>query len=255
MLLCRDLKPSKMKKELKVSEMDIRLMPFGNRQVSQKQVRNLKNKIVKHGIQRNLQLIYTNLFGNGYAFYIKDGQHLWMACLALGLIDELTYTVDKFQYNNSKQIVEAVADINSDQKGWRLPDFVDSFASTNDVDYTILKSKYLKYGLSYQLTAMIYGGLSATNSAKMLKAGTFKIVNEQKGDSVAIIIQDVVLLFGRSNNIFLREFTFAFYHWYNSVEYNHNEFLEFIKENKDKLSLLKANQIELLLQTVNYEEA
>ena len=233
--------------------MDIRFMPFGNRQIIQRQVTYLKLSILKHGISRGVQAVYTNIFGEGYHYYILDGQHLYRACLALGAEELLQVYVDEYQYLSAIEMVSRVAQINSDQRGWRLANFILAYASTNQLlDYNMFQKKYIDYGLTYQLTAMIYGGLSPTTSSQMIKAGTFKIVDEHKGDEIAKILQDVVLLFGRANNIILKDFTFAFYNWYNSIDYNHDRFMAFVIENKHKITSMKFNDMELFLQTYNH---
>jgi hypothetical protein len=230
----------------------IRLMPFGNRNITQAQVKHLKQSIIEHGIQRNLQVVYTNVFGEGWHHYILDGQHLYTACDGLNILDTLYCSIDLFNYTNPIEIVARVSEINSDQKGWRLADFIKAYASTNQLlDYNTLDNRYYKYGLSYQLSAMIYGGLSSTTSSQMIKRGTFKIIDLKRGDEICEILQDILSIFGRGNNIFLREFTFAFYHWYNSVNYDHFKFKEFIEEHSTTLSLLKANEMEIILQGYN----
>ena len=236
----------------KLGKTELKLMPFGNRQINSRQVNLLKIKIRKSGIMRAIQTIYTDKFGEGFHYYIKDGQHLFTACQSLEILEDLFIVVDKHQYKSSIEIVQDVASINSDQKGWRLGDFIYSYASTNQLlDYNVLSNRCTVYGLSYQLSAMIYGGLSSITSSKMVKSGEFKVLDVDKGDKICKILQDVVLIFGRSNNIFLRHFTFAFYNWFNSVKYNHHKFLLFIKDNKDKISLLKDNDIETFLQQYN----
>ena len=234
-----------------LEDLEVRFMPFGNRQISAKQVSLLKLKIQRHGIMRVLQLIKTNKFGEGMHYYIKDGQHLYTACMALGIAEQLYIVIDSYKYKNTVEIVHNVADINSDQKGWRLPDFIASFASTNQLlDYNVLQNRCISYGLPPQLTAMIYGGLSSTVASQIIKSGNFKVIDLEKGDKICKLLQDVVLLFGRANTIILRQFTFAFYNWYNSVTYNHNIFMSFIRENKEKMALMKTNEIEILLQKV-----
>lgn len=236
----------------KLGKIELKFMPFGNRQVSARQVSLLKTKIIKSGIMRAVQVVYTNKFGEGFHHYIKDGQHLFTACQSLEILEELFIVVDKHDYKTSIEIVQDVASINSDQKGWRLGDFINSYASTNQLlDYNVLLNKCISYGLSYQLTAMIYGGLSSISSSKVVKAGEFKILDIDKGDKICKILQDVVLIFGRSNNIFLRHFTFAFYNWFNSINYIHQKFLLFVRDNKKEMALLKENDIEVFLQKFN----
>jgi len=239
-----------MKSKVKsIKKEKVNLMPFGNRVINQKQVAHLKREIDKHGITRVLVVVYTNVFGEGWKYYIKDGQHLYLACLALGIEDELFMIIDQHTYKNVTEVVTGTASINADQKAWKLNDFVNAFAATNQaIDYNILTSKFIKYGLSIQLTAMVYGGLSAIYASKLIRSGEFKIVNEKKGDKIAKILQDVEIVFGKTNYTFLRVFTLAFYNWFNSVDYKHKKFIKFLKTNKDTIVLMKGNEMELFLQ-------
>jgi len=233
----------------KVKDQKVRLMPFGNRVIDQKKVAELKVKIKNHSINRTLVVIFTSVFGEGKHCYIKDGQHLYLACLALGIEAELYMTIDTFKYKSVTEVITATAAINADQKAYKLIDFVGAFSSTNQVlDYNILSNKFIKYGLSIQLSAMVYGGLSAVSASKLIRSGEFKIVNEKKGDKIAKIIQDVMIVFGKTNYTFLRTFTFAFYNWFNSVDYKHKKFMKFLKDNKDGILLMRGNEIELFLQ-------
>lgn len=239
-----------MKSKVKsIAKEKVNLMPFGNRVINQKQVSHLKREIKKHGINRVLVVVITNVFGEGMKYYIKDGQHLYLACLALGIEKELFMIIDQYTYKNVTEVVTGTASINADQKSWKLSDFVNAFAATNQtLDYNILANKFIKYGLSIQLTAMIYGGLSSISASKMIRSGEFKIIAETKGDKISKIIQDVVLVFGKTNYTFLRSFTAAFYKWFNAVNYNHKKFISFLENNKDSILLINGNEIEIFLQ-------
>ena len=241
-----------MKTKIKsIKGQNVKLMPFGNRVIDQKQVNYLKSMISTHGITRTLVVVYTNLFGEGYHNYIKDGQHLFLACKALGIEDELFIVLDQYKYTMTTKVIVETASINADQKGWKLQDFVTAFSSTNQLlDYNILANKFLTYGLSIQLTAMIYGGLNAVSSSQMIRSGKFKIIDEAKGDEIAKILQDVVAVFGKTNYTLLRQFTFIFYSWFNNINYKHKKFIKHLKTNQEAISTMRGNQIEEMLQNI-----
>lgn len=234
------------------SHIKIEFMPVGNRVVNQKAVKAIKESIQLNGILRQVILIRTNLFGQGNKYYIADGQHLYYACQSLNILKDLSYVICKRKFNNIQEIVEFVALLNATQTPWKLEEYVNAYASTNQfIDYNILISKRNKYNLSYQLLSMIYGGLSSITGPQMLKDGKFKIVNESKGDELAIRMQDICSIFGRTNTSILKEFAMAFYYWSNAVEYNHKKFIQYVIENKEKLSLLERNKISEIL--INYK--
>lgn len=233
--------------------MEIHFMPQGNRDLSSGRIDKLKHSINEYGLLRDVIVIETNLFGGRTKkMYIVDGQHLYMACTALDILDELQVKVCKKKFETISEIIDFVSTLNTTQTPWNLSNYINAYASTNmHLDYNKLIQKRIKFGLSYTLLAMIYGGVSNTAASNMLKRGKFKIVDEQKGDEVTKVIQDIVLIIGRSNSMTMNRFTVAFYNWYNSVNYDHQKFLEFIKSNVDKLLILNPEGIEELLKEYN----
>lgn len=228
---------------------DIHFMPQGNRDLSSKQIQKLKHSINKYGILRDVILIKTSLFGGKSKYYIIDGQHLFMAVESLNMLEDLEYKVCKYDFKSISEIVSFVATINSSQTPWKLQNYIEAYASTNlHLDYNKLIAKRIRYNLSFTLLAMVYGGLGQSAASNMLKEGKFKFVDEEKGDKVVKILQDVILLIGRSNSMTLNRFTTAFYNWYNAVNYDHKKFLKFIKKNIDRLLVLNPEGIELLLK-------
>jgi len=225
-------------------------MPQGNRDLSSSRIEKLKHSINEYGILRDVIVINTDVFGGKTKrYYIVDGQHLYMACSALGFLDDLEFKVCKKKFKSISEIVDFVSTLNTTQTPWKLTNYIDAYASTNlHLDYNKLIQKRIRYNLSYTLLAMIYGGTSNSAASNMLKRGKFKFVDEAKGDEVTKIIQDIVLIIGRSNSMTLNRFTIAFYNWYNSVHYDHEKFLSFIKDNVDKLLVLSPEGIEELLK-------
>lgn len=238
----------KLVKDLK----DIKLMPTGNRDISSKHVEELKFEINRAGLLRSVIVVHTKLFGK-LGYYIVDGQHLYMASEALGLTNELEYKLCKIDFKTIPELVEYVAMLNSKQKSWKLGDYIKSYCSTNlMLDYNILLNKQLSYNLGFQLTAMIYGGLSGVTSSQMIKAGKFKAIDIEKGDEIAKYMQDIKLhIIGSSNSPVLRQFIKCFYHWYNSVNYNHDDFMQYLKSNVDRMILAKKNGMNEILTNYN----
>lgn len=225
-------------KELK----NLKLMPTGNRNINPQHVEELKQEINRAGLLRDIIVVKTDLFGKT-GYYIVDGQHLYMACIALDMLSELEYKLCKINFKTLPELVEYVASLNSKQKKWNLSNYIKCYSATNQmIDYNILVNKQITYNLGYQLTAMIYGGLTNVTSAQMIKAGKFKIVDSKKGDEIAKYMQDIKLnIIGSANSSVLRQFIKTFYHWYNAVDYNHEDFMNYLKNNIDKLMLAKRN--------------
>lgn len=236
--------------QLTADKCELKFMPSGNRTINSKKVSQIKLSVQQYGIIRGLVVIKTNLFNKDkkYHHYIADGQHLFLAVQALDRLNELPIFVVECEFSTIVEIIDFVSTINAAQSQWKLLDYVGAYASTNQItDYNVLLSKFQKYGISLVLTAAIYGGSTCSRTAQLLKRGQFKIVDESRGDEIAKIIQDIVPIFGRANSVPLEYFTKHFYHWYNSVNYNHEKFLKLIKDNTNELLVLGEQGVESVL--------
>ena len=232
-----------------VKNLNVNLMPLGNRTIYSQGIQTMKQSIMEYGIIRPLVLFKTDLFGDKTKLYIADGQHLFMACNGLNKLKDLPYILCKKKFKDVQEIVQFVGILNSTQRGWRLGDYVGAYASTNqNLHYNTLENKHQKYGLSYGLTAMVYGGYSFSSGTHAIKNGTFEINDVKRADKICEILQDIVLFFGRRNSTQLASFTLSFYHWYSPDNYNHSHFLSYLKKRKEDLVVLDSEGITHFLQ-------
>lgn len=222
-------------------------MPSGNRTIKPSVVKELRKSIQMYGILRDVVVIKTNIFGGKTRYYPADGQHLILAATAEGREDELGFKEVNYQFNSIIEIVHFVSLLNSTQSPWRLQDYIHAYASTNKlVSYNILENKIDLYGLSANLTAIIYMGESKSVVSKKIREGGFRVVDEPKGDRIAVIVGNLIELFGRTNSTALTRFASAFYHWYKD-DLDTEEFYEFMEERIEDLREADEREMHTIL--------
>ena len=232
---------------------NIKFMPLGNRDVSASHIQKMKDSIYKYGIIRCVVLISTKLFNDKEkTYYIADGQHLYLACESLNLKNELHAIIVDDEFTSIDSIVNFVSQLNSTQKGWRLLNYIGAYASTNEfLDYNFLQNRILKYNLGTVTTAMLYGGYGSNPASRAIKTGQYtNRGNIAHADKVAEYLQDMILIVGRRNSSVVQNLAMAFFHWYNEESYNHQEFLEILKNKIEYFRTNDEDGIRGLLETI-----
>lgn len=103
----------------------------GNREVDKNNVKNIKKSIEKNGYKKSKPIsIDKNL-------EIIDGQHRKEAC------KELNISVPFMIETNHNDSLKLTQDLNSNQKNWKITDFINSYADRGFEDY-ILFNNFLK---------------------------------------------------------------------------------------------------------------
>lgn len=233
---------------------NIKFMPLGNRDVSAKHIQNMKDSIHKYGILRSIVIISTKVFNDKMpAYYIADGQHLYLACEGLNLTDELQAIIVQKEFTDVDSIVNFVSKLNSTQKGWRLLDYVGAYASTNEfLDYNFLQNRLLRYNLGTITTAMLYGGYATGTANKAIKNGEYtNRKNIQHADKVAEYLQDMILIVGRRSSHVVQNLAIAFFHWYDEESYNHQAFLKILEDKVDYFRSTDEDGIRNLLEEIH----
>lgn len=232
---------------------NIKFMPLGNRDVSANHIQNMKDSIHKYGIIRSVVLISTKVFNDKEAaYYIADGQHLFLACEGLNLKDDLHAIIVEKEFTDVDAIVHFVSKLNSTQRGWRLLDYVGAYASTNEfLDYNFLQNRILRYNLGTVTTAMLYGGYGSAIANNAIRTGQYKNrKNIQHADKVAEYLQDMILIVGRRSSQTVQHLAMAFFHWYDEASYNHQEFLKILEDKVDCFRNTDEDGIRNLLETI-----
>lgn len=222
----------------------LHFMPSGNRTVKPSLVTKLKKSIKEYGILRSVVIVKTDVFGEGMKYYIADGQHLFMSVQALNMIKDLNVIEVKRRFNSVQEIVEFVSVLNTSQSPWRLSDYIGAYASTQHyLSYNVLIAKKKHYKLSFNLLAMIYGGLSKKEAANLIREGQFRIKDEIKGNKVSDIIVGLIPVFGRVNSTALYNLAAAFHDWYNPSQFDAMEFKSHVAQHVNKLSNFNEEQM------------
>ena len=232
---------------------NIKFMPLGNRDVSASHIQKMKDSIHKYGILRSIIIVSTKVFNDKEpAYYIADGQHLYLACEGLNLTKELNAIIVKKEFTDVDSIVHFVSKLNSTQKGWRLLDYVGAYASTNEfLDYNFLQNRIMKYNLGTVTTAMLYGGYGNSTATKAIKAGEYtNRKNIQHADKVAEYLQDMILIIGRRSSQAVQNLATAFFHWYDESSYNHQEFLNILEQKVDSFRNSDEDGIRAMLESI-----
>lgn len=236
-----------MKQVMFANEVTVNFMPIGNRAIDYKKVNNIKMSMQEYGIVTGITLIQTSLFTGKNAYYGVDGQHRYEAARALNRLNELPVYIVPKKFKTIKDIVQFVARLNSTQTPWHLLNYINAYASIGNKHYVKLLEKVNLFGLGCSILGIIYGGANTTVSARMIKDGSFVIIDEAKGDTIANILQDLIPIIGKVNASIINAFSVAFYEWYSSIKkYNHKKFMQFLNKNREKLLVLGYDGMTLM---------
>lgn len=232
----------------RVKPEELRFMPQGNRSINPRIVQTLIESIREYGLTRDVVAIRTSVFGDGYHWYIVDGQHLFMACQAEKILKQLSIKFVPKKFTNIKDIVKFVAKLNTTQSPWKLSDYVYAYASTHEFrHYNTLIAKKKKTGLPFNLCGIIYGEEGKKAASTNIKSGDFWVKNEKRSDEIATIIIDLVDIFGRSNSTGLTKFSYILTKWYRSLDFDQYKFKKYIEKHLDAIMVGDETQIYGLL--------
>jgi len=211
-----------------------------NRAINPSQVTKLSNSIDSIGIIRPVVVSTITFIDNKPVKYIIDGQHLYMACLRLG-IDIPFIEID---ITDIKDLVEKIALLNASSKSWILRDYVQAWKPVNS-DYLILDQLFQMYDIEMSQLAQILhynnGGKSnaAGNSvmSKILKEGTLKIKNLVITKIILNRITDALKIVPRIDRVSNKSFISAYCEYAQHPLYDHVSTLKYLKANKIKFAL------------------
>ncbi len=215
-----------------------------NRPIVPSHVTKLASSIELMGIIRPVVVAKIPFIGNDV--YIIDGQHLYMACIRLGV--EIPYVFIEVQ--DKLHLIEQIAKLNASSKNWILDDYITAWSSINE-DYKVLGETKKIYDMEVSYIASIF--MERTNSSSggyitnIIKRGEFKIMDHIRGIQTLDICTEVLGILPRmdryANRTFLSTFLDKYRAW--GKVYNHKVFIEFLKKNKNKLILATQDPHEI----------
>jgi hypothetical protein len=206
-----------------------------NRAINPGQVTKLAKSLEMMGIIRPVKIAEISFINGRKEKYIIDGQHLFNALIRLGW--EIPYV--NIEVTDKQDLVEKIAMLNASSKTWTMVDYVTAWSSLKD-DYVKLNHYYQVYDFEITELAAILMGNSASGGGitKLLKAGEFKINNEEKNINILNNITDMLKIIPRmnrfENNYVVREYV-KFLR--GSSKYDHKVFLAKLQKNKEKFIL------------------
>lgn len=150
-----------------------------NRPVSNAGVNIMRESVIRNGILRRVILTWD---AKKSRYYIIDGQHLIEA------LKQLEYDIPCLVVGveNEAQMVQLMIDLNNISKSWKLDDYINGWRESGNKDYRLLmNAKDVMYP-DVQLSVIIqaYAQTGRNKATKMVKEGTFKIVNREKSEQI-----------------------------------------------------------------------
>lgn len=206
-----------------------------NRPINPSQVTKLAKSLEMLGVIRPVVIAEMSFVNGKLAKYIIDGQHIFNALIRLGW--EIPYVTIKV--NDKQDLVEKIAMLNASSKTWSMHDYVLAWSSLKQ-DYVKLNHYFQVYDLEIsELAAILMGNLtSGGNITKVLKAGEFVIMNEQKNVEILNHVTDMLKIVPRMNRFENRYAIKEYVKFLRSTpKYDHKTFLAKLQKNKEKFIL------------------
>lgn len=209
-----------------------------NRPSKPSHVNELAESINKMGIIR--PVIMANLKLKDFlGQFIIDGQHLFLACLRLGIDIPVRFV----EIKTEEELVKTLAMLNNTSKPWSLSDYVQSWSYIRP-EYKILQEYYNTYGLELAPTAgILHQSPTIFNTLSIIKNGTLKIKDENKAVSIMEYVVDLLSVVPKTDRASSRRLVNGYvqYIMNNYDTYDHEEALENIEKNIKSLELSAAN--------------
>ena len=158
--------------------MDYSLFKFfeSNREVRPSKIKDLKESITAFGyLPNSLILVDTN-------FFIIDGQHRFLACLALKL--PIKYAISSDTVDSHKAMIK----LNSTQTQWRGEDYITSYAKQGVKSHALINQVMQMYNFGTS-TAIAICLNNITGNYPALKSGQDLAINEGYQDVIKFILK------------------------------------------------------------------
>ena len=151
-------------------------MPL-NRPVQEVGAKRMKLSVMRNGVMRDV-IVYWDSKKNKY--FVIDGQHLVKALIEL----DLPIRCRVIENKSETEITQLMIDLNNTSKSWKLEDYVHGWKESGKKDYRTLEDAYTVMYADIQLSVIIqaYTQQNRTKATRMVKDGTFAIVDRAKGD-------------------------------------------------------------------------
>jgi len=218
----------------KTSKKGFSILAGINRPISPSHVSKLCASIENMGVIRPVVVATFDFLDGKDTMYIIDGQHLFTACLRLGI--DIPYV--EIDVNNVIELVEKIALLNASSKSWTLQDYITSWKTVNK-DYQTLESLYQRYDLELgQVAQLLHNGVIQHRNhtiSRIIKKGLLSIKNITAAEHLLDQITDALSCVPRMDRVSNSAFVTAFSMYSSTKGYNHQKTIKFLKQNASKL--------------------
>lgn len=221
-----------------------------NRPIIASQIDLLEESIKKIGVVRPVVIAKIAFISGKLESYIIDGQHLYMACLRLGI--NVPYVV--IQVKDERDLIDKIALLNSSSKSWKMSDYVRAWAHISE-DYIKLQEWLSKFKLEVSVLASIMSGnvgVTGQMINRKLKSGDFKVKNEKHNLQLVQQVEDVLNLLPRSSRFGTKYLCNEYLTFVKNCPstgpnaYDHSHFLKGVKSQKDRIGLAIQTEAKLV---------
>jgi hypothetical protein len=154
-----------------------------NRGIKSAHVKIMKESVLRNGVLRLVIVVWSE---DQQKYLIVDGQHLTRALQNLNRNIECT-VVDVEDENHLTQLM---IDLNNVSKSWNANDYIHGWAESGNKHYKTLRFELSKSDLQLSVVLMAYTQKRRCVATKMMKEGSFEIVDKKEGDKLISQIKD-----------------------------------------------------------------
>ena len=158
-----------------------------NRAVNIVHVKRMQESVLRHGILRNVIVVFNKKLNK---FIIIDGQHLSVALQNLNM--EIPCCLVNCE--TEEQMTQLMIDLNNTSKSWKLEDYINGWAASGNDDYKYLKTSIVMNDVQQSVIIQAYTQKVRSKATKMVKDGTFLIVDKVKGDQMIDNISNLLTI-------------------------------------------------------------
>lgn len=206
-----------------------------NRAINPSQVTKLAESVNRMGIIRPVVVAEISFVDGKKKTYIIDGQHLFNALIRNNM--DIPYVV--ITIKDKKELVEKIALLNASSKNWAIVDYISAWSSLS-TDYVKLNHYFQVYDFDMGVLSSVLNNsnVDGSNLVRKIKAGEFKIVDEDKNVTILNHLTDVLKVVPRMNRFENRYLCREYIKFLrNTPKYNHSKFLDNLKRNKKEFIL------------------
>lgn len=210
-----------------------------NRIIIPSHVTSMAESILKIGIIRPVVVANISFISGKMMKYIIDGQHLFHACLRLGI--NIPYV--EIEIKDKADLIEKIALLNSSSKSWMLKDYIVAWGSLKE-DYVKLNKCFETYDIELGVLANILSGdcpqsaAGGSSISKSIKKGTFKVVDEEKNMEIINNLTDVLSVLNRQTRVENKYLCSEYVSFVRATaNYNHDKFMKNLEKNKSRFEL------------------